>query len=88
MDTSSSTKKIDLAHFANLDNQFLAHGLSESLVTFIIENYGGVETFWRLAKAYDQYKDMDKALQDTLGIPYEEFDASWREWLKEDYIKR
>jgi hypothetical protein len=88
IDTSSSTRKIDLAHFANLDDQFLAHGLSESLVTFIIENYGGVETFWSLAKSYDQSQDMDKALQDTLDISYQEFNASWRKWLKEDYIKR
>jgi hypothetical protein len=47
-----------------------------------------MESFWKLAKAYDQTQDMDKALQDTLGISYEQFDASWREWLKEDYIKR
>lgn len=88
LDTSSSAKKTDLAHFANLDNRFLAYGLSESLVTFIVENYGGTETFWALARSYDQTQDMDKALQDTLGIPYEQFDADWREWLKEDYIKR
>lgn len=88
VDASSSNIKIDLAHFENLDNTFLAYGLSESLVTFIVEKHGGMESFWKLAKAYDQTQDMDKALQDTLGISYEQFDASWREWLKEDYIKR
>jgi hypothetical protein len=88
IDTASSARKVDLAHFANLDNRFLAYGLSESLVTFIVENYGGIETFWKLARSYDQSQDMDKALQDTLGTSYEEFDANWRKWLKEEYIKR
>lgn len=88
MDKSSSDKKIDLAHFANLDNRWLAYGLSESLVTFIVEKHGGLEAFWTLAKSYDQSHDMKKALQDALGINYEQFDTSWREWLKEDYIKR
>ena len=88
IDTSSADKKIDLAHFENLDNLRLAYGLSESLVTFIVEQYGGIEAFWALAKAYDRYQDMDQALQAALGIGYEQFDTSWREWLKADYIKR
>jgi hypothetical protein len=88
VDTSASAKKTDLAHFTNLDNRFLAHGLAESLVTYIIENYGGVETFWALAQSYDQSQDMKIVIQDTLGISYEEFDTGWREWLREDYIKR
>ena len=88
IDKTSTEEKIDLAHFENLDNLRLAYGLSESLVAFIVEQYGGLEIFWALAKAYDQTQDMDQALQDTLGIDYEQFDASWRAWLKEDYIKR
>ena len=88
VDSSSRDVKIDLAHFENLDNLRLAYGLSGSLVTFIVEQYGGLETFWALAKTYDQTQDMDRALQDTLGIDYEQFDTNWREWLKKDYIKR
>jgi hypothetical protein len=88
IDAAASEKKIDLAHFENLGNLRLAYGLSEALVTFIVEQHGGLETFWALAKSYDQTQDMDQALQDTLGIDYEQFDTSWRSWLKEDYIKR
>jgi hypothetical protein len=88
IDTSSADKKIDLAHFENLNNLRLAYGLSKSLVTFIVEQYGGMEAFWALARAYDRYQDMDQALQASLGIGYEQFDTSWREWLKEDYIKK
>lgn len=88
IDTTSTGKKIDLAHFENLANLRLAYGLSKSLVTFIVEQYGGIETFWALEKSYDQSQDLDQALQDTLGIEYEQFDTGWREWLKEDYIKK
>ena len=88
IDRSSTEKKIDLAHFENLANLRLAYGLSESLVAFIVEQYGGLETFWALAKSYDRTQDMNQALRDTLGIDYEQFDAGWREWLKEDYVKR
>jgi hypothetical protein len=88
IDESSSSKKVDLAHFSNLDNWSLAYGLSESLVTFIVDKYGGMETFWALARSFDETQDMQSAIQNTLGISYAQFDSSWREWLKEDYIKR
>lgn len=88
LDTSSSQKKVDLAHFANLDDTFLAYGLSESLVTFIVEKYGRLDSFWALARAYDETHDMRTAIQNTLGVSYEQFDTNWREWLKDDYIKR
>jgi len=88
IDTSSATMKVDLAHFENLDNPWLASGLSESLVTFIVEEYGGLGTFWTLAGAYDETKDMQSAIQNTLGISYEQFDSEWREWLKDNYINR
>jgi hypothetical protein len=88
IDTNSTEEKIDLAHFENLSNWRLAYGLSESLVVFIIEQYGGLDSFWALAQSYDQTQDLDMALQDTLGVDYEQFDTGWRAWLKEDYIKR
>jgi len=47
-----------------------------------------METFWALARSCDETQDMQSAIQNTLGISYEQFDSSWREWLKEDYIKR
>jgi hypothetical protein len=83
-----SEKKADLAHFANLQNGPLAYGLAESLVAFIVEKYGGLDTFWALAKSYDKTQDIQTAIQETLGISYEEFDAAWRTWLKAEYINR
>lgn len=83
-----SGKKADLAHFANLQNGPLAYGLAESLVAFIVEKYGGLDTFWALAKSYDETQDIKTAIQATLGTSYEDFDAAWRTWLKAEYINR
>lgn len=88
IDTSSADQKNDLAHFANLGYPSAAYGLSESLVTFIVEKYGGMDTFWALARSFDKTQDMKTAIKDTLAINYEEFDTAWRTWLKEEYIKR
>jgi hypothetical protein len=83
-----SGNKADLAHFAKVENRVLAYGLAESLVTFIAEQYGGLDTFWALAKSYDKTQDIRKAIQETLGVSYEEFDTAWRTWLKEEYVNR
>jgi hypothetical protein len=83
-----SEKKADLAHFSNLENGPLAYGLAESLVAFVVEKYGGLDTFWALARSYDKTQDMKKAIQETLGVSYEDFDGAWRTWLKEEYINR
>ena len=83
-----SGRKADLAHFSNLENGPLAYGLSESLVAFIVEKYGGLDTFWALARSYDKTQDIKTAIQDTLGVSYEAFDAAWRTWLKVEYINR
>ncbi len=83
-----SGKKVDLAHFASLQNGPLAYGLAESLVTFIVEKYGGLETFWALTKSYDETQDIKTAIQETLDISYEDFDAAWRTWLKAEYTNR
>ena len=83
-----SEKKVDLAHFDNVENRVLAYGLAESLVTFIAEQYGGLDTFWDLANSHDKTQDIKESIQETLGVSYNEFDTAWRTWLKEEYIKR
>jgi hypothetical protein len=83
-----SGKETDLAHFANVENRALAYGLAESLVAFVVEKYGGLDSFWGLAKSYDRTQDIKKSIQETLGVSYEEFDTAWRTWLKEEYINR
>jgi hypothetical protein len=74
----------DLIHMYTLkDDMSLAYALAHSLVTYITREYGGLDAFWQLARAYTKHQDMDAALRDALGVSYEEFDRGWRAWLKQ-----
>jgi hypothetical protein len=86
IDTESPVYKQDLMHMQTLQADIgLAYGLAQSLVTYIIEEHGGIEVFWQLARRYDETQKLDIALQDVLGLSYEEFDAAWRLWLEQEY---
>jgi hypothetical protein len=60
----------------------LAYSFAHSLVAYVIEKYGGLPAFWRLATAYDETHNLDKALQKSLHLTYDEFDRGWRAWLR------
>jgi hypothetical protein len=76
----------DLTHMYTLvGDTSLAYALSHSLVVYIVREYGGLDSFWKLARAYSKYNDWDKALREALGVSYEEFDRGWRAWLKQLY---
>jgi hypothetical protein len=60
----------------------LAYAEAQALVIYIIEEYGGPEQFWKLIAAYDEVQDLDKALQQTFGVSYDEFNTLWQDWLK------
>lgn len=77
----------DLMHMAsNLNHdQSLAYGFAYSLVQYIVEKFDGLDSFWKLARAYDKHHDLDKALQEAFHITYDQFDSGWREWLKSQY---
>ncbi len=82
--TSSIMQRQDLTHLYLLrEDQPLAYALAHSLVVYIDRKYGGLDAFWKLARAYDKYQEMDKALRSALGVSYEEFDRGWRAWLKQ-----
>lgn len=83
VDTESDIlSRQDLAHFYSLDKDIgLAYGLSQSLVTYIVETYGGLDAFWKLARAFDETQDLDEALRATFQVSYEGFDRGWRAWL-------
>lgn len=84
IDTETTVFKQDLMHLRSLDADVgLAYALSDSLVTYIVEEQGGLENLWALAAAYDETSNFDKALQQTLDMTYEQFDAGWRAWLRE-----
>jgi len=81
---SSIMKRQDLGHMYTLkEDVSLAYALAHSLVVYIDQKYGGLDAFWKLARAYDKHQDMDEALRDAFDISYEEFDAGWRKWLKQ-----
>jgi hypothetical protein len=63
----------------------LGYGLAGTLVDFIVERYGGLEGFWKLAAAQDKTQKFDLALQQAFGIDYATFDGEWRAWLKQKY---
>lgn len=86
IDEVTPVYKQDLMHMESLNQDVgLAYGLAHSLVIYITEEYGGLDGFWTLARAYDTAQNLDKALQQAFGITYEQFDQDWRAWLKETY---
>lgn len=66
----------DLMHFYSLKKDVgLAYGLSQSLVAYIVETYGGLDAFWRLARAFDETQDFDEALRIAFKVTYTGFDG-------------
>jgi hypothetical protein len=86
IDTSGQVNKQDLQHLTILDQDVgLAYGLAATIVDYINEKYGGMEGWWNFVATYDKAQNLDKALQDSFGITYEQFDQDWRAWLKQKY---
>ena len=83
LDESDVVSKQDLMHMYTLDQDFgLSYSFAHSLVTFTVENYGGLDGFWKLANALDDTGDFKEAVQASFGITYEEYNQKWQEWLK------
>lgn len=91
LDTSGSTTPQDLDHLYLLEKDVsLAYGLSYSLVAYIDTELGGLEKFWELASTMNKtagtgVERYDRALQTVFGMSFAEFDAGWREYLKQNY---
>lgn len=60
----------------------LAYGFAQALVTYVVENYGGLDGLWKYANTYDESTNIDKALKASFGVSYEQFDKDWQAWLK------
>jgi hypothetical protein len=85
-DPSGQYNKQDLNHLTILDHDVsLAYGLAYSLVAYINEKYGGMDGYWKLVQSFDKQQNLDKALQESFSISYEQFDKDWRAWLKQKY---
>lgn len=91
IDETGGVTPQDLDHLYLLERDVsLAYGLSYSLVAYIVEEHGGLDTLWALAQAMNETPGTgvaryDGAMQAVLGLSYEEFDAGWREWLQKNY---
>lgn len=83
VDQSEVVYKQDLMHMYNLEKNFgLSYSFATSLVYFTVENYGGLDGFWKLANALDKTSEFTEAVPEAFGISYEEYDEKWQEWLK------
>jgi len=91
VDPTGGVNPQDLDHLYILErDRSLAYGLSYALVAYIVQEHGGLEAFWALAEAMGETPGTgvaryDGAMRATLGVGYEEFDAGWRAWLKQNY---
>jgi hypothetical protein len=83
LDESGALAKQDLMHMTSLEKDTgLAYAYSDGLVTFVTAKYGGLDGFWKLAKAIDDTGDFKKALKQAFGVEYRDFNQKWEAWLK------
>lgn len=84
LDESDAFSKQDLMHMYLLEKDFgLSYSFATSLVQFTVDNYGGLDGFWKLANALDDSGDFKKAVQASFGISYDEYNENWQKWLKD-----
>ena len=83
VDESGAVAKQDLMHMTFLEKDTgLAYAYSDALTTFVTENYGGLDGFWKLAKAIDSTGDFKKAVKEAFGVDFETFNRQWEKWLQ------
>jgi hypothetical protein len=83
LDETKTVRKQDLMHMYSLQENFgLSYDFATSLVAFTVEKHGGLDGFWKLANALDETGDLEKALQQSFGISYEEYNTQWQAWLE------
>jgi len=82
LDESDTFPKQDLMHMYSLEKDFgLSYSFAHSLVAFTVENYGGLDGFWTLAKNLDETDDFKKAVKESFGVSYDQFNQQWQKWL-------
>jgi hypothetical protein len=84
IDEKTAVYKQDLMHMTILDrDRDVAYAYAHTLVSYVVDQHGGLDGFWRLAEAYDRSQNLDTALQEAHGISYDAFNMGWRAWLGE-----
>jgi len=85
MDESTEVYKQDLLHMYVLEENFgLSYDFATSLVEFTVDNYGGLNGFWKLAETFDKTSDFKKAVQESFGVSYDDYNTKWQDWLKKE----
>jgi hypothetical protein len=83
LDESGAVAKQDLMHMTYLKKDtWPAYLFSHALVKFSVDEFDGMDGFWKLAKNIDKTGDFKKAVEQTFGISYDEFNRRWEKWLK------
>jgi hypothetical protein len=83
LDETKDVYKQDLMHMYGLTENFgLSYDFATSLVAFTVEEHGGLDGFWKLAKTFDKTSDFKEAVQESFGISYDEYNTEWQTWLK------
>jgi len=82
LDESNKVAKQDLMHMTNLEKDtWVAYLYSHALVKFTVDEFDGLDGFWKLANKIDLTGDFKKAVNQTFGISYDEFNRRWQKWL-------
>jgi len=83
VDTREAYYKQDLNHLMLLRvDRGLAYGFSVALVTYVTQKYGGLDGFWKLARACDKNPSFGDAVQQSFGVTFDRFNTDWLAWLK------
>jgi hypothetical protein len=83
LDESGAFAKQDLMHMTYLKKDTgLAYDYSHALVKFTVEEFDGMDGFWKLADNIDRIDDFKIAIKQTFGISYDDYNRRWEKWLK------
>jgi hypothetical protein len=86
IDPQTAVYKQDLMHMTILErDRDVAYAYAHTLVDYIVDQYGGLDGFWKLAEAYDRSQNLDTALRESFGVRYAVFNLGWRAWLSKPY---
>ena len=84
LDESDVVYKQDLMHLTVMDQNIrLGYDYAQALVKFNVDNYGGMDGFWKLASALDDTSNFKEAVQKAFDISYDQYNNEWQAWLKE-----
>jgi len=84
--TANVPRLKNLHDFGMLPNPYLGYKLGQSLMAFLVEEYGP-DAPARLLRAFEEttLRRPDDALDDAFGIKVDDLDEHWQVWLRQRY---